>query len=257
MSHRATVWAIDQKLPALAKLVLLILADRHNGDTNRCDPSMERVAADCGMSRDSVRRQVKALVDKGLIEVHSRREGTINLTNFFSFKMQQMTPPPANSTHPLPSNSTPNQEVLNQEVKTTPAASKSTSPKFRPPAWIDGEAWEGYLEVRRHKRAVMTERALSGVVRRLEQFRAGGHDPNAILETSVRSSWADVYEPKPGDHHEKGNHPQQFRPVAAVREEENLAALQRVVQRELQRAEAGGYRAGGYALGDGDERGDE
>ena len=64
------------------------------------------------------------------------------------------------------------------------------------PGWIQLEAWEGYLDVRRKKRAVMTERALHGILDRLGEFRARGHDPNAVLATSMRSNWTDVYEPK-------------------------------------------------------------
>ena len=56
MSHKANTWAWEQDLPALQKIVLLALADRHNADTGRCDPSIKHVsperterysAADC------------------------------------------------------------------------------------------------------------------------------------------------------------------------------------------------------------------
>jgi hypothetical protein len=67
---------------------------------------------------------------------------------------------------------------------------------FDLPDWIDAEIWEGYLDVRKAKKAARTPRAYRAVVKQLEAFRARGHDPNAILETSIRSNWTDVYEPK-------------------------------------------------------------
>jgi hypothetical protein len=66
------------------------------------------------------------------------------------------------------------------------------------PEWIDRDAWNAYLEMRRKKRAVPTEGAVKGIIKQLGIFRNKGHDPNAILETSTRSNWTDVYEPKTG-----------------------------------------------------------
>lgn len=87
MSHKATSWAWSQKLPAMQKFVLLALADRHNSDTGRCDPSMKRVADDCGMSRESVKRAVRELQKAGLIEAHQRFNGTANISNFYTLSL--------------------------------------------------------------------------------------------------------------------------------------------------------------------------
>jgi len=148
MSHRATVWAIEQKLPALAKLVLLILADRHNGDTNRCDPSMDRVAVDCGMSKDSVKRQVKILEGMGLIVVHQRKTGTVNLTNFYSFNMEVLRGVSANSTQGVGAISTPNQEVIQPGSKEEPPADEEVglSPEKKAPRDAIRRLFTYYLE---------------------------------------------------------------------------------------------------------------
>jgi hypothetical protein len=75
---------------------------------------------------------------------------------------------------------------------------RTTTPQavFELPAWIDPETWSTYLEVRASRRAAKTPRAWKAVVKQLDAFRLSGHDPNAILETSIRSSWTDVYPPK-------------------------------------------------------------
>lgn len=73
---------------------------------------------------------------------------------------------------------------------------KPTASAVELPEWINPEAWDCYLDVRRKRRALLTAGALNAVLHRLDEFRARGHDPNEILATSFRSNWPDVYEPK-------------------------------------------------------------
>ena len=54
MSFQAQAWAVRQKLPCTQKMVLLMLAVRHNSDTDKCHPSHAKLADDCGLSRRSV-----------------------------------------------------------------------------------------------------------------------------------------------------------------------------------------------------------
>jgi len=69
MSHSATNWAIQQRgLKPATKLVLWHLADRHNKDTGRCDPSQDMLADDCEMSRSALNEHLKVLEDRGLIK---------------------------------------------------------------------------------------------------------------------------------------------------------------------------------------------
>lgn len=68
MSHAATNWAIKQRgLKPAAKLVLWNLADRHNADSGRCDPSQARLAEDCEMSRSTLNVHLRVLEEAGLI----------------------------------------------------------------------------------------------------------------------------------------------------------------------------------------------
>jgi hypothetical protein len=71
-------------------------------------------------------------------------------------------------------------------------------PDFEPPDWVDRELWTDFLETRGKLKAKNTERALKLLVAELEKLKAAGHDPNACIATSIRSSWKDVYAPKPG-----------------------------------------------------------
>jgi len=67
MSMKAVVWALHQNgLSPSQKIVLLMLADRHNPDLG-CFPSIRRLANDCNMSRSGVFTHLKVLEQKGMI----------------------------------------------------------------------------------------------------------------------------------------------------------------------------------------------
>jgi len=69
---------------------------------------------------------------------------------------------------------------------------------FSIPSWISQEAWEGFAEMRKRKRAPLTQRACSMVVKELTKLRSEGHDANAVLDQSTLNSWTAVYPVKAG-----------------------------------------------------------
>lgn len=87
-------WAVRQKLPCTQKIVLLMLAERHNGDTGQCNPSHDRLTEDCGLSRRSVIDQISKLADAGYIRVHNRAKDDLKLPNQYtlvlSFGVQEV-----------------------------------------------------------------------------------------------------------------------------------------------------------------------
>lgn len=91
MSHDATNWAVRQRgLPATTKVVLWHLADRHNKDTDRCDPSQELLAADVELSRSALNAHLKRLEEVGLIVRHQRRDPRTRrqLSTFYTFNFE-------------------------------------------------------------------------------------------------------------------------------------------------------------------------
>jgi O-methyltransferase involved in polyketide biosynthesis len=64
---------------------------------------------------------------------------------------------------------------------------------FEVPEWINREAWDGYAEMRRKKRAPLTPRACAMVVKELAKLLAAGQDPATVLDQSTRNCWTDVY----------------------------------------------------------------
>lgn len=87
MSFEAMAWAVKWKLPAQQKLVLIMLANRTNADTGRCDPSHKKLATDCGMSADSVKRAITGLESAGLLTIIRRTREGVSLPNHYTLHL--------------------------------------------------------------------------------------------------------------------------------------------------------------------------
>ena len=118
MSFEDISWAMDQKLSAREKIVLIVLANRRNATTGRCDPSVERIASDAGMSKSSVRAALRSLVGAGLVTSTTRRVDSTNLPNSYSLHRLKSAPVVQNTHHPtagfevgVVQNTHPKQEV--------------------------------------------------------------------------------------------------------------------------------------------------
>jgi hypothetical protein len=110
---------------------------------------------------------------------------------------------------PLPPSPIPLPDSPIPHPSTRSPVKKPAAAIFAPPDWIDAQKWEGLMEVRVEKKAAQTEKALKSLVSRLDQFRMNGHDPNEIIENSIRNSWKDVFEPKGNNNANTGRIQQQ------------------------------------------------
>ena len=81
MSFQAMTWAVEQELPAMQKLALLMLANCCNHHTGQCNPSHDRLAKECGMGRSALKEALKGLREKGLLEVIHNVVDGVNLPN--------------------------------------------------------------------------------------------------------------------------------------------------------------------------------
>ena len=64
------------------------------------------------------------------------------------------------------------------------------------PAYIDAEAWAGFVDMRKTIKKPLTMRAAKGILAKLQRIKDAGHDANAALDQSTNHCWADVYVPK-------------------------------------------------------------
>lgn len=93
-----------------------------------------------------------------------------------------------------------NQEPEQEQEQKRPNGSKVQTLRidFVLPDWIPKPAWDGYVEMRKRKRAPMTDRARDLVIAELQRFHGQGLDVGAILDKSTAQCWTDVYAPKDG-----------------------------------------------------------
>ena len=95
MSLIATSKAVEVVgIKPLDKFVLMMLSDRHNKDTERCDPSVPKLASDCCMSENGIRRSLARLQEKGLIRVEHRTTAQGRDTSNF-YTLTFLVAPPA------------------------------------------------------------------------------------------------------------------------------------------------------------------
>lgn len=94
------------------------------------------------------------------------------------------------------------------------------------PAYIDPEAWAGFVEMRKAsgRTRPFTPRAAVLILFELQRLKDAGHDPNASLDQSTRMGWADVYPPKDKDMARKGAALESELSEAKRREREALEA---------------------------------
>ena len=69
-------------------------------------------------------------------------------------------------------------------------------PAFVLPDWVPVDEWRAWMPIRAAKKAKNTPYALGLIVKDLDRWRQAGHSVAAILQTSIRGGWSDVYEPK-------------------------------------------------------------
>lgn len=90
MSHIASAWATEQLLPCAPKMVLMMLADRHNKETGLCLYSIRSLARDCGLSPFGVQKILPRLEKLGLIKKLRRRSSDkkVALTSQYILNLQ-------------------------------------------------------------------------------------------------------------------------------------------------------------------------
>lgn len=103
MSTKAVAWALEQEgLEMATKLILVCLADVHNGHTGQCNPSIPTLAKQAGCSRRTVERHLSKLRQLGLITSEAVIGRAGQTSNVYTLRHID-APPPSPVTHTPPS----------------------------------------------------------------------------------------------------------------------------------------------------------
>lgn len=206
-------WLADVR-PASKKLVLLCLANMHNGQTGQLNPSVAAVAMACGISEKQARRQIHELMQAGLVEVVGNHAGgnpkatrhyRLNLGEVIHTPPADVTPPasvtpPMDGSRPLPpvgvdpSRPCPlplppvgaKPERTGIEPEWNQKKARKRAAVIECPADVDQKVWDGFLAIRKAKRSPLSEIALEGIKR--EASKAGMSLEDA-LRTCCEKGW--------------------------------------------------------------------
>lgn len=85
MSFQAMAWALRQPGKTNEKFLLIVIANY--ADERGCAwPSVERLCADTGMSRATVKRTLKKLETDGYVTRHKRVKGRLQTSNLYTLR---------------------------------------------------------------------------------------------------------------------------------------------------------------------------
>jgi DNA-binding transcriptional MocR family regulator len=223
-------WAVTG-ITQCQKLVLVRLADRAN-ERMQTWPSLERIATECCCSRSTVAKNIKELVDIGLV-VSERRTGPHGSTsNMYTLKLptvivkdgeckeyretdhplngpSEKRTPDSPTNGPTPVLETDPNHKINHHVN----HQKSPTPVFDPVAYLDESAkegaynnlaeseafkaaWADFVQHRKEMKKPMTMTATRLQLKRLAAW--GVSRAVEAIELSVSKGWQSIWEEKDG-----------------------------------------------------------
>lgn len=203
MSFEAMAWAVKQEVPAMQKLVLLLLANRTNADTGQCTPSYERLAKDCGMTSRSAKAQIAKLAEAGYLTVTARAKEGLSLTNQYTLAIgsygvndvhprgndvhggsESHSPLGVNHVHPKQEEETLSKSV---SIYSAPKPKKYAALPALKAIGIEEQTAVDWLEIRKLKKKPQIQSQIDAVIAELALV---GYAPQAGIDMCVKKNWA-------------------------------------------------------------------
>lgn len=202
LSHEATNWASKVRgISPMQKLVLMLMADCHNGHTRECFPSIDTLAEDSCAGRRTVIRAIQALEVAGLISIR-KQEGKSNrydlhtsatVTPVSERHPCQSDTPPVSERHPTRATVTPEQEITGKNRKRK-TSSKNLSWDEVKEMGVGVPRWEDWVDHRREKKKPFTPMSVKTQLEELAEFSEAEQE-KAIRE-AIKSGWQGLFPKK-------------------------------------------------------------
>lgn len=138
-----------------------------------------RVSRAVGYTKEKLTEIVSLNLNHNKPELTENVNGSLRKTEESAYEKRKL------STPELASPKERLKKVLNKDI-------------FILPEWIDKETWVAFLEMRRKKKAVPTEKAKQLLVKELEKLRSEGDNPNEVLNQSIMRNYTGVFPLKGG-----------------------------------------------------------
>ncbi len=212
----ADVWDFGPDDP-IDNSVLLRLASHCNDQGQQCYPSVKEVALKVRRSERTVIRSIAQLEQDGWITVErgSGRETSRYIVNVSRFKELQLAsllkdkgcqpvtpektegcqaviPEVTAATTRGDSGDKPPHPLIGVNVSETSLKGQDVIPDF-----VDRDAWDGFVEMRKRMKWPLTGRATKSIFDKLKEIKFSGGNPNAALDQSTERCYRSVFEVKP------------------------------------------------------------
>jgi hypothetical protein len=201
ISIMTMAWQAD--IPAGRKLVLLSLADNAN-DRGECYPSIDAVAARCGLSVRAVQGHISDLEKVGMLS-RQERNGRSNLFTLHPRRFctpadsappqnlhptpAESAPPPAESAPPVPAESAPITVIepsLNRQLNHQCSKSVAVKAAVFGLADVDPQVLADWLQHRKRRKADVTATVVTELRR---QAAIAGLSVEDAMRTAVNRGW--------------------------------------------------------------------
>ena len=176
-------------------LELLCLTDKQVYDYNN-PASWRLLLAETHVTEDTATKILQLLADLGAIdaELHKRKiiwsQNLIENLELVYRRRATGVPERPVIVNKKPVNANKNRQTKQDKTKLN---NINMIPDF-----IDKETWNAFLEMRKKIRAVPTEHARDLLIKKLEELRDAGDDPNEVLKRSIMNSWKGIFPLKGG-----------------------------------------------------------
>jgi hypothetical protein len=79
MSLRAVLWVLEQDLPPVPKLILLVIASHASVQDGSCFPKISTIAREASLCPRTVHRNLPRLEERGLVRIERKYQGKARL----------------------------------------------------------------------------------------------------------------------------------------------------------------------------------
>jgi helix-turn-helix protein len=189
MIFEAMGWVLRQEAKCIDKMVLLMLAYRLNPETGVADPSIAKMAKDCGLGKTAVRAALQRLEDAGLLTSTTRTDSQgNNLSNHYAMPWEGRV-------REAKGGSPPDEPPLVREADPKAVKSfSSSSPSAKLnycnwPALPSEQLFSDWLKVRAAKKAPVTQTVVDRIGNQLHLAQAKGWSVEEAMAECVVRNW--------------------------------------------------------------------
>jgi len=190
----------DKNLNPYQYMILAFIVRKTDGWCKTEDGiSLSQFVNTLNISKNKVISSLKELKYMGYIEVKQQflKNGgkSFNSYSISSTLVHEVNYPSASQGQGVVREKDIQNKLLTKETNTNKKINKKVS--YTLPSSVDIELFSDYLNLRKTLKAPNTQRAIDGLIGKLNDFESKGLNANEIIATAYENGWKSFYAPKP------------------------------------------------------------